>query len=176
MHRLGLIMSLAVIFTFHQLSMAQKIPWSIGGRIGFWQEHIEQQTNRRFVFLPEVSCDMNDRWSVSIAMGYEYSSEHELQSNYSAFIISPSVSYTVMQRGILSLSAIASCGWAIGSQNGFEIGMAPELSIDLTERFSIDARCGFAGYRNNFNKSGTGFGVDLDASEITFGISYLFIK
>lgn len=63
------------------------------------------------------------------------------------------------------------------SQNAWEIGIKPGLSVNLTEKLSFIAHVGFFGYRDAddepvFGQNGLGF--NLDGNALSFGLYYNF--
>lgn len=66
------------------------------------------------------------------------------------------------------------------SDNAWEVGIKPGLSVNLTEKLSFVSHVGFFGYRDADDSviedvfGEKGFGFDLNASQITFGLLWNF--
>lgn len=56
--------------------------------------------------------------------------------------------------------------------NGFEIGLKPGIAIKLNQHFSLVAKCGFLGYKDDY--MGNGFGFSASSEDLTFGFHYEF--
>ena len=58
--------------------------------------------------------------------------------------------------------------------NGFEIGFKPGIAIKLNDKFSVLAKCGFLGYRDDYMNAGSGYGFNLKSEDLSFGFHYEF--
>lgn len=57
--------------------------------------------------------------------------------------------------------------------NGFEIGLKPGIAIKLNQHFSLVAKCGFLGYKDDYMNN-SGFGFSASSEDLTFGFHYEF--
>ena len=58
--------------------------------------------------------------------------------------------------------------------NGFEIGFKPGIAIKLNDKFSVLAKCGFLGYRDDYMNAGSGYGFNFTSEDLSFGFHYEF--
>lgn len=130
-------------------------------------------SSSNFTIAPEIGYDINSKWSVAGAIGFEYASIES--RNASVFVIEPYARYKYFNKGSFSLFVDGGIGIAMGDDNGFKIGVMPGLAYKVSERFSLLASFGFLGYKNDYyNNGGDGFGFSFKSSDLRFGMYYSF--
>ena len=58
--------------------------------------------------------------------------------------------------------------------NGYEIGLQPGIALKLNKSFSLVAKCGFVGFRDDYTVKEDGFGISLRSEDLSFGFHYEF--
>lgn len=155
----------------------------LGGSVGTWRNYDENTTS--FQIAPEVGYQLDSKWAIGTRLGYAYSYKDGVKVN--AVAVNPYARYTYAKLGNVNLFLDGGFGFATykvkdfgDSQNAWEVGLKPGVSVNLTEKLSFVSHIGFFGYRdaddsyveNVFGEKG--FGFDLDATQITFGLLWNF--
>ncbi|MDR2064281.1 MAG: hypothetical protein LBP85_01020 [Prevotellaceae bacterium] len=179
---------------------AQTHKWFIGGELAFWSSKIEAYSlipefgafyaNTKvtaFSIAPEIGYNISDRFAVAASLNFSYVKAKAEDNDYyyveeekvSGFIINPYLRYTFLKKGIVSAFVDASAAFGISDIKGFEAGIKPGVALALTERFSVVAHFGFAGYNNgksvgNYAAAGKGFGIDFSGYQSSLGFYYSF--
>lgn len=60
------------------------------------------------------------------------------------------------------------------STNGFEIGFKPGIAVKQNKHFSLLAKCGFLGYRDDYMYGDNGYGFAFTSEDLSFGFHYEF--
>jgi len=163
----------------------------IGGALTYWNN--TKAKSMVFDLCPEFGYFFNDMWGVGLLLGYEREKELLNGKNHisNAFKISPFVRYFYCHKEPFSLFLDGGFGlnWgknqyegdnAVSRFKGFEIGVRPGASLDLTEGLCLCMRMGFIGYRNNFfmgeepGLSNNGFGIRFAPEELMIGLELEF--
>lgn len=120
-------------------------------------------SSSRFVFNPTVGYDINEKFSVAVALGYNHNSnkiDNTISSNsihYNYFSISPFLRYHFMEWG--NLRAFVDGGITYvnnnecNSDNDIQTIMPylrPGFAYELNERFAIEATVGSLSYSHNW--------------------------
>ena len=147
----------------------------IGGKLGYWHDKTEGVKTDSFSIAPEAGYDFNKRWSVGVALGYEYLKVKD-GGSANVFTASPYARYKYYNKGILSLFLDGGVGFACCDHEGFQAGITPGLSVKINEHFSFLTQVGFLGYRKDYFNGGSGeaFGLKLSSSDLKFGFYYKF--
>lgn len=66
------LLAAAASFTAANKASAQEKGLWIGGKLGYWHDKTEGVKTDSFSIAPEAGYDFNKRWSVGVALGYEY--------------------------------------------------------------------------------------------------------
>ena len=96
------------------------------------------------------------------------------------FTIAPYVRYAAVESKVVDLFFEGTIGYGSVSKGGgdfYEVGIKPGLAVKLTKHVEFISKIGFLGYRGyspEEGKSSSTFGVDVDASNISFGAIYKF--
>lgn len=164
-------------------SIAASAQVYVGGEVGFWRDYDQNKTT--FNLQPEVGYTLDEDWALGIALGYGYTYNDGAKTN--AFTVAPYARYTFAKLGPVNLFLDGGFGFATykvkgadDSNTGWEIGIKPGVSVNLTDKLSFVAHCGFLGYRDSdddhpykyFGNDGLGF--DLSGNNLTFGLYYNF--
>ena len=176
MKKLFLTMLIAIV------AVSTKAQIYAGGELGFWRDYDENHTN--FTVKPEVGYHLSDKWAIGINIGYEYNYTKGTKAN--TVEVSPYARYTVVTWGSVNLFLDGGFGFSTtkikdvdDSSNGWEIGIKPGLSVDLTDKLSFITHVGFLGFRD-YDKNAKqefgqeGFGFNVDGNDLTFGLIYNF--
>lgn len=146
---------------------------SIGGRVGYGNDRTDDGQLHRITVMPDVGYALTERWSIGLLAGYEASlgSSHDSHG----VLLAPYVSYTWLNSGRVALFTDGGMGWAMGSDEGFEAGLTPGISVALTGCFSMELSLGFVGYRQGcFNGGNRGWHFELLTTDLQVGVEYNF--
>ena len=169
------LLAAAASFTAANKASAQEKGLWIGGKLGYWHDKTEGVKTDSFSIAPEAGYDFNKRWSVGVALGYEYLKVKD-GGSANVFTASPYARYKYYNKGILSLFLDGGVGFACCDHEGFQAGITPGLSVKINEHFSFLTQVGFLGYRKDYFNGGSGeaFGLKLSSSDLKFGFYYKF--
>jgi hypothetical protein len=158
----------------------------VGGSLGIdaWssQKNAGDRSETTFTILPEVGYNLNDEWAVGTVIGYVSDKWVGVNGiSESAFTFNPYARYTYLKAGKVSLFVDGGVDFTTASKADWtelEVGFKPGLAVSLTDNLSFVSHIGFIGYDllnpdgddNNTSK----FGLNLDATNITFGLYYNF--
>ena len=175
---------------------------SIGGEIGFGTSHTHQtgSSDNTFFIRPEVEYGWGGKFSVGLALGYEYDGETD-EGHSNTWSIQPFVRYTFLEIGAFSAFVDGALDFSTShthqhKKNTNAMGgfVRPGICYSLTKHISLEAHLGDglyyshiwnAGFEGELNTDGTvkylpqdkqntnRFGFKL-LSEICFGVSYDF--
>ena len=165
------LLAAAASFTAANKASAQEKGLWIGGKLGYWHDKTEGVKTDSFSIAPEAGYDFNKRWSVGVALGYEYLKVKD-GGSANVFTASPYARYKYYNKGILSLFLDGGVGFACCDHEGFQAGITPGLSVKINEHFSFLTQVGFLGYRKDYFNGGSGeaFGLKLSSSDLKFGV------
>jgi hypothetical protein len=96
------------------------------------------------------------------------------------FTIAPYVRYTAVETKVVDLFFEGTIGYSSVSKGGgdfYEVGIKPGLAVKLSKHVDFISKIGFLGYKGYSPEHGDNsstFGVDVDASNISFGALYKF--
>jgi len=149
------LLAAAASFTAANKASAQEKGLWIGGKLGYWHDKTEGVKTDSFSIAPEAGYDFNKRWSVGVALGYEYLKVKD-GGSANVFTASPYARYKYYNKGILSLFLDGGVGFACCDHEGFQAGITPGLSVKINEHFSFLTQVGFLGYRKDYFNGGSG--------------------
>ena len=157
-----------------------------GGSVAFeaWssQKLAGDKSETVFKIMPEVGYNLTDEWAIGATVGYQSDKFHGVNSiSESAFSIAPYARYTFAKLGKVNLFVDGGLAFTSASKSDWTelaIGLAPGLAVNVTDNLSFVSHIGFIGY-DQLNPDGddnniTKFGLNLDSSNITFGLYYNF--
>ena len=158
----------------------------IGGSVAIeaWssQKLAGDKSETAFKIMPEIGYNLNDQWAIGAVMGYQNDKVKGVNGmSESAFSIAPYARYTFSKLGKVNLFVDGGVGFTSASKadwNEIAIGFTPGIAVNLTDNLSFVSHIGFLGWDqlnpdgddNNISK----FGLNLDATNITFGLYYNF--
>ena len=104
-----------------------------------------------------------------------------IDKHLNGFTISPYVRFSYYENEIVRLFVDGTLGFSTQkydydgakASNGFEIGAIPGIAIKLNNHFSLNAKCGFLGYKDNY-RSESAYGLALSSLSLQFGFLYEF--
>ncbi|MCL2331172.1 MAG: porin family protein [Proteobacteria bacterium] len=162
-------------------STAQAGQYFVGGGVGFnWTE----DTETAFNISPELGYKMSPKWDIGLGLGYSYYNDHPTSTDINSFSVAPFARYNLVQfgkfnvllKGSVDFSyANASAGGSSISGTSFGINIAPMVTYDISESFTLYANLNFLGVGlNNYSGdlydalgvSGTRIGLYLDSTDV----------
>lgn len=163
----------------------------VGGTAGLWRNNKDDLGLTVFSVAPEVGYNLDEKWAVGAEVGYGYVKAQSEKLNVlhleklNVLHFSPYARYTCYETGIVRLFLDGGLGiasvkvnGASDRENGFEIGVKPGVAIKLTDKFSLIAKVGFLGYRDDYAASeeyaSQGFGFNLSGTDLKFGFQVNF--
>lgn len=162
----------------------------VGGGIGFETASQDGNSETFFKIMPEVGYNLNENWAVGIALGYNESKTTLKEANIKttakikAFEIAPYARYTFAKFDMVNLFVDGTVDYLhtdiVGDKtNTFSVGLKPGVAVNLNDKLSFVAHVGFLGYQNAKEdyegaKAVNTFGLNLDGSNLTFGVYYNF--
>ena len=161
----------------------------VGGGVGFQTTSQDGNSETFFKLVPEIGYNLDENWAVGIAVGY---GEHKTTlksgnlkttAKVKAFEIAPYARYTFAKFDKVNLFVDGGLDYvhtdvAGDKTNSFAIGLKPGVAVNLNDKLSFVAHVGFLGYQNDKvkgdDKSTNTFGLNLDGSNLSFGVYYNF--
>ena len=119
------LLAAVVCFTAAGNASAQDKGLWIGGKLGYWHDKTKGVKTDSFSIAPEVGYDFNQRWSVGVALGFEYLKVKDGDS-YNVFTASPYARYKYYNKGILSLFLDGGVGFACGDYEDSRPALHPD--------------------------------------------------
>ena len=139
-----------------------------------------------YKFVPEVGYNLNDTWAVGVALGYQKGACNLLTGGYAQnvkteiFTVNPYVRYTAWNTKYVNLFVDGGVGFGSVKDYGteFRLGLTPGVAVNFNDKISFVTHFGFVGF-DSFSPKGDGdssnmIGVDLDGTNITFGLYFSF--
>ena len=128
------------------------------------------------------SYQFNNKWDAGIEVGIQKGDVCKISpvGDATTFTIAPYVRYAAVESKVVDLFFEGTIGYGSVSKGGgdfYEVGIKPGLAVKLTKHVEFISKIGFLGYRGyspEEGKSSSTFGVDVDASNISFGAIYKF--
>jgi len=149
------------------------------------------QNTTSFQISPEVGYNLDDKWSVAIALGFGTSNNAtstadamgnyygaKLEESNNFFKVAPYVRYTFCKTAPVSFFVDGGFGFRFYNHDGgsqFNVGIRPGVAFAATKKLSLVATTGYLGYQKDSEKAddGSRFGLGLD-NTIIFGAYYNF--
>lgn len=149
----------------------------VGGTVSLWHNDDADVTN--FTLNPEVGYNLNEKWAIGGVLTYAHAKEDAQKVN--AFGIAPYARYSYYENKVVRLFIDGGFGFSTvkvkghDSESGFEIGLKPGIAIKLNDKFSVLAKCGFLGYRDDYMLGeSNGYGFNFSSENLSFGFNYSF--
>ena len=170
-------------------SLTANAQFWVGGEVGFNAAKTTangntQNKSNKFVVAPEVGYKVNDKIDVAVLIGYSHAKNNTLFNydidfvNANGFEIEPYVRYTFAKAGNFSFFADGGFGYALlhesgaKSANAWEIAVKPGIAYSLSDKVSLVAHVGCAGWQ--FVKRGdvkiNGWECGVSGNNISFGV------
>lgn len=155
----------------------------IGGSAGISSNKVGDADSKvAYKFIPEIGYQFNNKWEAGLSVRVEKGDVCDLKQvgEATTFVIAPYARYTAIETKIVNLFLEGSVGYGSVSKGGgnyYEAGIKPGLAVKLTDHVNLISKVGFLGYRGyspKEGKSSSTFGLDVDASKISFGAIYKF--
>ena len=157
-------------------ALSAKAQFYVGGNVALW--HNDDADNTSFLIEPEFGYNFSERWAVGATLGFAHNSK-ETVGFKNAFSFAPYVRYSYYENKVVRLFldggiGISSVKYGDNSEGGFELGIKPGLAIKLNNHFSLVAKCGFLGYRDDYAYGSAGYGFSFGSEDLSFGFHYEF--
>ena len=155
----------------------------IGGTAGISSNKISDGDSKTaYKLIPEIGYQFNNKWDAGIEVGIQKGEVCKISpvGEATTFTIAPYVRYTAVETKVVDLFFEGTIGYSSVSKGGgdsYEVGIKPGLAVKLTKHVDFISKIGFLGYRGYSPEHGDNsstFGVDVDASNISFGAIYKF--
>lgn len=156
----------------------------VGGTAGIGSLKVGDADNETaYKFLPEVGYNINDEWSVGVSLGWTKGDLQVLKDNIAVndartFQVNPYVRNTFVRSQYINVFADLGLGYAHinGGGDAYGIGITPGVAVNLTKELSFVTKFAYVGWQHakaNGIKSDF-FGVDIDGTNVQFGLYYNF--
>lgn len=152
----------------------------VGGNLSWW--HIEDGDNTSFILAPELGYEFNDKWAVGAQLLYGHykqgTGDHKIKAN--GFAFAPYARFSFFENKIIRCFVDGGVGVSsykvkhADSESGFELGLKPGIAIKLGEHFSLIAKYGFLGYRDEYLLGDSGYGFAFSSEDLSIGFHYTF--
>ncbi len=153
----------------------------VGGGVGIGSSKADYdgaETVIAYKLKPEIGYNLNEKWAIGVEFGWSGANK----GGDKAFEINPYARYNFFETGILKLFVDGSLGYGheYGGDNIdhdiFSIGLKPGMEIKLADHLSFETHVGFLGYQHDKYEGAkvNSFGLDLDGTNIIFGLCYEF--
>ena len=155
----------------------------IGGTAGISSNKFKGGDSKTaYALIPEIGYEFNNKWEAGLEIGIKKGNVCELSAvpEATTFIVAPYVRYTAVETKLVNLFVEGTIGYSSYSKGGgdsYEVGIKPGLAVKLSDHVNFITKVGFLGYRGYSPDHGDNwstFGVDVDASNISFGAIYKF--
>ncbi len=151
----------------------------IGGGVGFANTSNGDDDVTTYKFMPEVGYTFNEDWAAGVAFGWEGLNKGGVKT----VSVNPYVRMNLVKSGMVNVFIDGSVGYAHTynagyDQDEFSVGLKPGVAFNLNSKLSFVTHIGFIGYEhekdNNTKAKLNTWGVDVDGSNIIFGVYYNF--
>lgn len=147
----------------------------IGGSAALYgKKYGDSDSKMVYKLMPEIGYQFNKTWDAGLSVGYA-----GVEDGNNAFVIAPYARYTFVNTKLVDLFLEGTMGYAHVGGNGadadvFEVGLKPGLKLNLSDHVSFVTKVGFFGYQKNDFSNVQKWGMDVDATNVTFGVNYKF--
>ena len=147
----------------------------VGGAVGFGGVKQGEGDSKMFYqIVPEIGYQFNKNWDAGLSIGYQ-----GVEDGNHTFEIAPYARYTFCNTKLVDLFIEGTVGYGHIGGNGadadmYEIGFKPGLKLNLSDHVSFVTKVGFLGYKKNDASDTEMWGVQLDATNVLFGVNYKF--
>ena len=157
-------------------ALSAKAQVYVGGTVALW--HNDDLDATTFALNPEVGYNLNEKLAIGGVLTFAHSKLDE--GKYNAFALAPYARYSYYENKVVRLFIDGGLGFStqkvkgLDSVNGFEIGFKPGIAIKLSDKFSVLAKCGFLGYRDDYMDTESGYGFGFTSEDLSVGFHYEF--
>ena len=146
------------------------------------QKNAGDKSETVFKIMPEIGYNLNEDWAIGTVIGYQNDKFHGINGvSESAFSIAPYARYTFAKPGKVSFFVDGGLSFTSATKADWTeiaVGFMPGVAVSLTDNLSFVSHIGFLGW-DQLNPDGddnntSKFGLNLDATNITFGMYYNF--
>lgn len=155
----------------------------IGGTAGISSNKFEGGDSKTaYTLMPEIGYEFNNKWEAGLEIGIKKGEVCELKEvpEATTFIVAPYVRYTAVETKLVNLFIEGTIGYGSVSKgvgDYYEVGIKPGLAVKLSDHVNFITKIGFLGYKGfspDQGKNSSTFGLNVDASNISFGAIYKF--
>ena len=155
----------------------------IGGTAGISSNKFKGGDSKTaYALIPEIGYEFNNKWEAGLEIGIKKGDVCVISKvpEATTFVVAPYVRYTAVETKLVNLFVEGTIGYGSVSKGGgdfYEVGIKPGLAVKLSDHVNFITKVGFLGYRGYSPDHGDNwstFGVDVDASNISFGAIYKF--
>lgn len=149
----------------------------VGGNFSFW--HSDDNKTTAIALSPGVMYLLNEDLGFGANLSLQNRSQQGASTTY--FLLRPFARYYFAHTNPLHFYLEGGLGVSSGGgTTGFEIGVRPGMSLELSRLIHLNMYWGFLGYRNKFAFSGgegtssSGFGLSFSPANLLLGIEFHF--
>ena len=149
----------------------------VGGNFSFW--HSDDNKTTAIALSPGVMYLLNEDLGFGANLSLQNQSRQGASTTY--FLLRPFARYYFAHTNPLHFYLEGGLGVSSGGgTTGFEIGVRPGMSLELSRLIHLNMYWGFLGYRNKFAFSGgegtssSGFGLSFSPANLLLGIEFHF--
>ena len=155
----------------------------IGGTAGISSNKIgDEDSKTAYKLIPEIGYQFNNKWDAGIEVGIQKGDVCKIArvGDATTFTIAPYVRYTAVESKVVDLFFEGTIGYGSVSKDGgdfYEVGIKPGLAVKLSDHVNFITKVGFLGYKGyspDHGDNSSTFGLNVDASNISFGAIYKF--
>ena len=149
----------------------------LGGNCSFWRNEDAKTTS--IAVSPGLMYLLNEDLGFGANLSLQNQSQQGASTTY--FLLRPFARYYFAHTNPLHFYLEGGLGVSSGGgTTGFEIGVRPGMSLELSRLIHLNMYWGFLGYRNKFAFSGgegtssSGFGLSFSPANLLLGIEFHF--
>ena len=149
----------------------------LGGNFSFWRNEDAKTTS--IAVSPSLMYLLNEDLGFGANLSLQNQSQQGASTTY--FLLRPFARYYFAHTNPLHFYLEGGLGVSSGGgTTGFEIGVRPGMSLELSRLIHLNMYWGFLGYRNKFAFSGgegtssSGFGLSFSPANLLLGIEFHF--
>lgn len=152
----------------------------IGGTAGISSNKFEGGDSKTaYTLMPEIGYEFNNKWEAGLEIGIKKGEVCKLSpvGESTTFRVAPYVRYTAVETKLVNLFLEGTIGYSKGGGDAYEVGIKPGLAVKLSDHVNFITKVGFLGYKGfspDQGKNSSTFGLNVDASNISFGAIYKF--
>lgn len=155
----------------------------LGGTVGISSNKIGDNDSKiAYKFIPEIGYQFNDQWAAGVEIGVKKGDVCKISpvGEATTFTVAPYVRYTAVSTKLVDFfldGTVAYNNVSNGGGDYYAAGIVPGLAVKLSDHMNFISKIGFLGYKGyspKEGKSSSTFGLDFDASSISFGAIYKF--